>query len=205
MKRISTTLFVLVSVSLAAVLIWQLQDNNRDDENTRSGAAVEREVTPGASNLSEPSSDLPTKAIWSIASADEATVIPGYPDDVKGAVKIRFDPVELRRLAVGDVISIRIPQNGIEYQAKIDSSKIRANEIRIVSAHSEDPALKMLLTIGRVNTFAHVNTPEGSFELVGNTEVGWFMNSANMDQHVDYSKPDYVVPEKMQPPREGCV
>ena len=51
------------------------------------------------------------------------------------------------------------------------------------------------ITVGPGNTFAHLSTPEGTYELVATGELGWLMPTANMDRHVDYSVPDYILPE----------
>ena len=48
-----------------------------------------------------------------------------------------------------------------------------------------------VLTVSARNTFAHLSTREGSYELVGNARFGWLMATANMDRDVDYSVPDY--------------
>ena len=55
---------------------------------------------------------------------------------------------------------------------------------------------RFIITAGARNTFAHVGTSRGTFELVASDELGWLMPTANMDQHVDYSKPDYIIREE---------
>lgn len=207
MKRMSTTLLIIGSVVLTVVLVWQLTDINREDKTISPDVKENPRVTVTSSNSNRPSVALPIKVIWSTVSADEYADIPGYPLEVDDAVKIRFDPTGLRSLVVGDVIAVHIPQNGTEYRVEVNRTKLHPGGIKIISARNQDndPALELLLTLGLSNTFAHLDTEEGSFELVGNLELGWLMNSANMDQHVDYSKPDYVVPERINPPDQGGI
>ena len=120
-------------------------------------------------------------------------------------MQMKFNTTELRRLVRGDVISITVPQSGARYSATVEKTKLHVGGIKTVHARQLEPErpFTLLLTLGRKNTFAHLSTIEGSYELVGNTEAGWLMPSANMDQHVDYSKPDYVLPKRIDIPDPG--
>ncbi|MDE0680153.1 MAG: M12 family metallo-peptidase [Gammaproteobacteria bacterium] len=53
---------------------------------------------------------------------------------------------------------------------------------------------RFIITAGARNTFAHITTSRGTYELVAKGELGWLMPTAGMDQHVDYSVPDYIIP-----------
>jgi len=114
------------------------------------------------------------------------------------AVQMKFDVADLSELGVGDVIEIEIPQTGTRYTATVRSTKSHLGGIKTITAHQSDndSSLTLLITLGEKNTFAHLSTSAGSFELVGNTQRGWLMPSANMDRHVDHTKPDYVLPPK---------
>ena len=59
-----------------------------------------------------------------------------------------------------------------------------------------DVPYSFMITVGQRNTFANLSTPQGSFELIGDTELAWLMPVANMDPHVDYGQPDYYIPSR---------
>ena len=77
----------------------------------------------------------------------------------------------------------------------LEKIETHINGIKTITAASLDNSANLLVTIGQKSTFANISTPRGSYEFVGNTTHGWLMPSANMDQHVDYTKPDYVITE----------
>ena len=55
---------------------------------------------------------------------------------------------------------------------------------------------RFTITVGAKNVFAQLGTSQGTFELVASNEMGWLMPSRYMDQHMDYSQPDYYVVEE---------
>ena len=97
---------------------------------------------------------------------------------------------------MGEMISIEVPQIGETYESVIDrvETGLGVNRSYIGRLIDDDHPYSFVITVGERNAFAHLGTPEGSYELVGNTEFAWLMPTANMDQHVDYSKPDYFIP-----------
>ncbi len=84
-------------------------------------------------------------------------------------------------------------------EAVVETIKTKIKGIKIIVAATPDNSVDLLLTIGNKHTFANISTPRGSYEFVGTTSHGWLMPSANMDQNVDYSKPDYVIKKIREP------
>ena len=96
---------------------------------------------------------------------------------------------------VGDRIAIAVPQLGTTYASTINEIVAGPGGARsFLGVLVEGAPGRFVITIGRGSVFAFVPTPEGTYELVANGELGWLMPSANMDTDVDYSIPDYHIP-----------
>ena len=95
----------------------------------------------------------------------------------------------------GDRVDLVVPQLGISYTTTIlrVESLIGGARSYVGRLIEGDRLSTFVVTVGANGTFAYLGTPEGSYELVGNRELAWLMPTANMDRHVDYSKPDYFV------------
>ena len=145
--------------------------------------------TQGNALLLEPSS------VW--IPVDESSVhsakVPEYKEEVEGAVLVKISDY-VTHLNASDEVSIPVPQENTAYTTKVSTVK---DSLGIVSyggrlmEHSYP--LSFLITVGQRSVYANFSTPNATYELVGNREYAWLMNVANMDQHVDYSKPDYYI------------
>ena len=123
--------------------------------------------------------------------------VPVYKEVVEGRVLVTLKP-DMWTWDVGEQISIEVPQIGKMYESVIErvETGLGVNRSYIGRLIDDDHPYTFVITIGERNAFAHLGTPEGSYELVGNTEFAWLMPTVNMDQHVDYSKPDYYIPRE---------
>ena len=145
---------------------------------------------------------LPDHALW--RAVDPATVdrarIPEYKETVEGAVLVAIDDA-IGAFRAGDEIAISVPQIGALYQPTIARAEAGlGNNVSYIGRLADTPVPRsFVITVGDRNTFANLSTPEGEYELVGNTELAWLMPVANMDQHVDYSKPDFYLPGQERP------
>ncbi|HIG39464.1 MAG: hypothetical protein ABGY96_13695 [bacterium] len=124
--------------------------------------------------------------------------------EVEDAVLVGLNPARLRELKVQSEIAIFIPQLDAIKTATVRQIKTHPGGIITIEAAGSDPYEKFLalITVGKRNIFANLSTEQGSFELVGKTNTGWLMPSRNMDQHVDLSKPDYVLTTRIGEPVE---
>ncbi len=104
---------------------------------------------------------------------------------------------DIRDWQAGERVSFMVPQIGITYTSVIDhiETALGHNRSYFGRLTATRSPYTFVITAGERNTFANIATPAGTFELVGNTRLGWLMPTANMDQHVDYGKPDYIIPE----------
>ena len=149
-----------------------------------------------------PPIDRPVGADSAWVVVDPATVdeLPPYKEAVAGRALVRVSDA-LRLGVMTDRVVIAVPQVGQIYEGVIEVVETDPwGNISYVGLirDVDDRDYRFLITAGARNTFAHIGTSRGTFELVvtGGT-LGWLMPSVNMDQHVDYSKPDYyIVDEK---------
>ena len=123
--------------------------------------------------------------------------IPSYKETVEGAVVVELAE-EMWNWQVGDQVVIRVPQIGQSYVSTVDRVEVGMGRNRTYIGRLTEGELpySFVITVGDRNAFALLGTPKGSYELVGNTDLAWLMPTRNMDQHVDYSKPDFYIVEQ---------
>ena len=123
-------------------------------------------------------------------------LIPSYKEEVVGAALVQISHL-LDRLEKGDTILLSVPQENQTYETLISDVKrslgVTSYSGRVVEA--EIP-LSFLITVGKRGVFANFSTPHASYELWGNRHYALLMDHANIDQGVDYSKPDFYFPEE---------
>ena len=202
---------IYVGGGLAAVLLVVLLALDRNGAEGNAGAANPSSAdgaNPSEDGLAEASRTVPSApvlepepgSLWRPVepSAVDATDIPAfaYVVDVPGKVLVRVAPLAAPR-AVGDAVEVEIPQLDAAFQLVAERVQSGPGSTRSVAGHAEDDSggrHSFVLTTGPRSMFARIGTPEGAFELAANRELGWLMRAANMDRHVDYSKPDtYIV------------
>ena len=141
---------------------------------------------------------------WTVADIDavDPLLVPVYKETVEDAVLMSL-PEGMGAWSVGDRIVIPVPQLDAVYTPVIDGveTALGINRSYVGRLTDGEFPYSFVITVGERNTFAHLGTPQGTYELVGNTRLAWLMPTANMDQHVDYSKPDYFIPEEPGRPR----
>ncbi len=122
--------------------------------------------------------------------------IPSYKETVMDAVLVALDE-EIWSWQAGDRVVLTVPQVGASYDTVIDRVDAGLGNNRTYVGRLVEGELphSFVITVGDRNAFAYLGTPYGSYELVGNTELAWLMPTANLDQHVDYSKPDFYLVE----------
>ena len=193
--------FALLVICVLTTCVWWWYHSDKpsdvvvDDNLSTSTPSVEAPaplIPP--SNPSPVSS--PSTVIWSVVNnQSEMPDIPGAQRDIEDAVPIGINYDSLLNLSVGDEIIVEIPQLNSQMTVVLEKIKTHINSIKTITATSIDNSANLIVTIGKKSTFANISTPRGSYEFVGNKTHGWLMPSANMDQHVDYTKPDYVIRE----------
>ena len=207
---------VYVGGGLAAVLLVVLLARDRNDaqdaDAPNTSSANDSTVEHPAAGDDETATAAPSSGpqpLWQPVepSAVDSADIPAfaYVADVPGKALVRVAPSAAPR-TVGDSIEVEIPQLNTAFQLVVERVQEGPGSTRSVSGHAEDGSggrHSFVLTTGPRTTFARIGTPEGAYELAANRELGWLMPAANMDRHVDYSKPDTYIVRPGGPDRPG--
>ena len=135
---------------------------------------------------------------WTALPVDsvDRNELPRYKEVVAGRALVSLSP-NMRQWQVGDRVAIAVPQIDRTFSPIIERVDTVVGNNRTYTGRllRDDVPHSFVITVGERNVFANLSTPAGQFELVGNTELAWLMPVANMDQHVDYTQPDYTIPE----------
>ena len=205
---------IYVAVGLAAVLLVVLLARGRNEAQEDVGAEPalnpQAQAAPTVDDGATPSAPSPGRqSLWQLVeeSAVDPADIPAfaYVADVPGKALVRVAALAAPR-AIGDRIEVEIPQLDAAFQLVVERVQEGPGSTRSVSGHAEDGSggrHGFVLTTGPRSMFARIGTPEGAFELAANRDLGWLMPAANMDRHVDYSKPDTYIVRPGGPARPG--
>lgn len=205
---------IYVAVGLAALLLVVLLARGRNGAQEDVGAELalnpEAQAAPTVDDGAAPSALSPRRqSLWQLVeeSAVDPADIPAfaYVADVPGKALVRVAALAAPR-AVGDRVEVEIPQLDAAFQLVVERVQEGPGSTRSVSGHAEDGSggrHGFVLTTGPRSMFARIGTPEGAFELAANRDLGWLMPAANMDRHVDYSKPDTYIVRPGGPDRPG--
>ena len=139
-----------------------------------------------------------TVEVWTVVDKDtvEPHLLPKYKEQVWRAAIVKLSD-ELKALEVGDEISILVPQERSSYPTTIIRVETGLGNTSYAGRLNDyEFPLSFLITLSDSHTFANFNTPFASYELVGNASYAWLMNTANIDQHVDYTKPDVIIEDR---------
>lgn len=217
---LGTTVLVLAGLFYIARYITEDQASGSPQDSstitgTRGAIETDRQLgTPGSPRVGDSdergvsasgqASEPIPGALWQVVDEASVAELPPYKEVVEGRVLIRVTGAA-DGWRVGQRITIPIPQIDETYTPAIERIEPGFSEARSyigTLATTDGFTHRFTITVGPRNTFAHLSTPYGSYELVATGELGWLMPTVNMDQHVDYSVPDFVVlegPESLQP------
>ena len=135
---------------------------------------------------------------WVVLDPESVDELPPYKEVVAGRALVRVSEV-LRLGMGGGRIALHVPQLGTVFEGIVERAETDAyGNISYIGLLSEAGGgnFRFIITAGARNTFAHIGTSRGTYELVAGSELGWLMPTAGMDRHIDYSKPDYIIPEQ---------
>ena len=189
----------VIGLVLAASLIFLADRPAPDVAASSSREPDSAQKAAAAADKASRQSPAPagSKSAWAIIDPDTVEELPPLEQVVADRVLVRVSEA-LQRGTISDRVVLSVPQLAKNYEGVIE--EVDADPWGNVSyvgllRDVDDRDYRFLITVGAINTFAHIGTSRGTFELVAiDGEMGWLMPTANMDQHVDYSKPDYYIP-----------
>ena len=137
-------------------------------------------------------------AAWVVVDPESVDELPPYKEVVPGRTLVRVSEA-VRLGTAGDRIVLEVPQIGKTFDGVVERrNRDSFGNLTYIGLlrEADGRSYRFIITAGARSTFAHIATSRGTFELVAFGELGWLMPTANMDQHVDYSKPDYIIREE---------
>ena len=199
----------LLLIAALLHLAWRSPERAATDgpiDSSDSPMVTGDEFAPETNPPQEPAAaDEPAQsdldALWTAIDEGTVTELPAYKEVVQGRVLVRIADIP-SGWRVGQRVAVPIPQLSEIFTPVIERIQSGPNDTRSYIGTLTEVAGRVhrfTITVGPRNTFAHLSTPEGTYELVATGELGWLMPTVNMDRHVDYSVPDFVFSEGPQP------
>ena len=209
--RVFVWLLTLTSVAVVLAVYFSFRGASEMPVDSPAEAGGSAEAGAASSSLSTPESGVPAiqppdvlpplpagpNTAWHPLAIDSVDPqrLPEYKEIVEGRALVELS-TGMWSWGEGDRITLAVPQIGAVYEPVIErvETMLGNNRSYVGRLVENEFPFSFVITVGQRNTFANLSTPQGSFELVGDTELAWLMPVANMDQHVDYSQPDYYIP-----------
>ena len=201
---------VMAALAIVALLVWGAAKRDAPAPITASHSADPESAPPLAAEHSAgdepPPTVEPSTPLWRVLDERLADVKPPYPADWSKARRALVDVSGAARTAnawrVGDRVSMQLPQLGATYDGgieRIDEGLGHSRSARGWATGADDRERRFVVTVGPTRVFAYIDTPEGPYELVADTRLGWLLPSVSMLAGIDFGKPDFIIPE---PPAE---
>ena len=191
----------LLSAAVVVVLSFFLLDGvvQEGEEREESGEFPIATSLSSEDLLDAPGrQELALNSGWELVDPASVDELPAYKEVVPGRALVRILDA-INDWKAGDQVNLGIPQLGAEFDGVIERTEQDAYGNRTYLGHVREfdgRSYRFVITLGPRNTFAHIGTSRGTFELVASGgNLGWLMPTANMDQHVDYTQPDHYVEE----------
>lgn len=192
---------VALLISVSVYVAWHSPEGAVPSGPPDSPTAVGDETTLETDAAAEPvAAEEPAQvdlgALWTAIDEASVTEVPAYKEVVQDRALVRIADVS-GGWRVGQRIAVPIPQLNEIFTPVIERVQPGPSGTRAyigTLTMAEGRAHRFTITVGPGNTFAHLSTPLGTYELVATGELGWLMPTANMDRHVDHSLPDFAYP-----------
>ena len=195
-------LAVVSAVALAVVMFLFLTDN------LPGGGPVEKEGRVPGNYSGSPdvngvitAAAVPAKpARGSAASPDVVEAATARPETGDKGLAVSLP--DLLDYEVGDEIDLLIPQEELIYRGRISSTEITGAGNRVVSGFFDGDfkRQRFIFTVGTSYTFGTLQTANGRYQLKTSNGIGRIISTAVINEKLDFSLPDFVIPERREQP-----
>lgn len=182
----------------------QVEQQNNIVNELRSGEIAQ----PSFTQSSKTNATVPSKQSIDRGESSSASTVIWSASDVNDTVPEKFlrkglnpqalqiSQSALNKLTTGDEISISIPQLGQAYSMDVEQIRRYTNGDRTVKGHLKDTDLpySVIITTGRNDSYATINTPDGAYVMEATGNEGWIMSIANLDYLIDTNLDDFQIP-----------
>ena len=203
MKTRNIATGIILAAVIGVALIWLLSVNDRGGEQDAGGDSTSRvDSARDVREQAAPAVALPAgHTAWQVIDPKSVDELPEYKEVVPGRALVRISEA-LQDWQESDEVMLAIPQLGGSFDGVVEQVDDDLWGNRSYTGLLKEPNgrdYRFVITVGPENVFAQLGTSRGTFELVASDGMGWLMPSRNMDQHVDYSQPDYYIEEERTP------
>ena len=201
---------VVIALGLSVALLWRSPDPS---------GTVERPVEPpdppvpfdAAPSGSGPESDPRGRGgidpLWRVVDEGSVQVTPPFSESWSEEGRVLVDVTAAAAQAdawrVGDRLAFELPQLGGIHEwtvERIDEGQDgRSRSVRGWIDNGDRPPRRIVVTVGPGRVLAYIDTPRGPYELTGNARLAWLLPSSSMMAGIDFSKPDYILPDRPVP------
>lgn len=200
---------VAVAVTIGAVVVWRAAERHTPDPAPAIGDggpdfALPPSVEPPAAEDPAPADAAePSMPLWRVVDEHATTVKPPYPAEWSEAGRTLVDVSGAAGTAsawqAGDRVSMQLPQLGVSYEGdieRLDEGPGYSRSARGWAVGADGRSRRFVVTVGPTRIFAYIDTVQGPYELVADTRLGWLLPSSSMLAGIDFSKPDYIIPQQ---------
>lgn len=160
--------------------------------------------SPVSRGMGDASRRPSAQPLWRAVNESEAQRKPRYADDWSKEGRALVDVSGAVAMAsawrVGDAVAIEVPQLGERFESRIErideGPDGRSRSVRGLIPSEDGPPRRFVVTVGPMHVFAYLDTARGPYELVGDNRLAWLLPSSSMMAGWDFSKPDYLLPER---------
>ena len=144
--------------------------------------------------------------LWSVVDEGSVQVAPPYPESWSEAGRVLVDVTVAASRAdswrVGDRLAVELPQLGGVHEWTVERIAVgqdaRSRSVRGWIDSADDRPRRIVVTVGPGRVLAYIDTLRGPYELTGNARLAWLLPSSSMMAGIDFSKPDYILPERQR-------
>ena len=197
---------IAIAVATAALLAWRGQEHHEAAQNPMAEAVNQPDPFPVSIPARDPTRERARRALtplWRVVDERTTTAKPAYADEWSEEGRVLVDvsgaTYEARTWRVGDRVAIALPQLGEVYEStidRIDEGPGHSRSVRGLIVGADGQRRRVVVTVGPGRVFAYIDTEDGPYELVADARIGWLLPSSSMMAGIDFSKPDYLLPER---------
>ena len=121
----------------------------------------------------------------------------------EGESGLDIELADLSGFNIGDELELFIPQENRSHRGRVNDMEITASGNRVLKGVF-DSGHRFIFTVGRLQTFGTIRTESGQYQLETRDGSGRIISLAAINEKLDFTKPDYVIPGRIDvPPEEG--
>ena len=207
MKRLVAVGVIVLGIAWALYWFWGERWPAGVDVREEAGNApkpvAQHGEEPGAVERVETGpADAGAPPLWRAVDEGSVGTLPFFAKEWspegRALVRVTGASAAAQGWQVGDRLTIPLPQTGEIYRPVIDEiddgpgySRAALGKVLDDDGYSH----RIVVTVGPTSMFAYIDSPDGPYELVADSDYGWLLPTASMMAGFDFSQPDYILPE----------